>query len=139
MTILESGEDESGPSDLLGDIVQQDHDRQCRQECGEEQQPILAESAQRREAIEDRDGDQKDQQRSEQADQIPAQRHPPPEAAPGEVPHASLPAHQGGNDKCWHNRLRDVVEYPWPCGRRWHRPHRRRGVRPGLGTGGIEW
>jgi hypothetical protein len=31
MTILESGKDESGPSDLLGDIVQQDHDRQCRQ------------------------------------------------------------------------------------------------------------
>jgi hypothetical protein len=33
VTILESGEDESGPSDLLGDIVQHDHDRQCRQEC----------------------------------------------------------------------------------------------------------
>jgi hypothetical protein len=28
------------------------------QECGEEQQPILGESAQRREAIEDRDGNQ---------------------------------------------------------------------------------
>jgi hypothetical protein len=77
MTILESGEDESGPSDLLGNIVQQDHDRQCRQECGKEQQPILSESVQRREAIENRDGDQQDQ-RSEHAEQIPAQRHPPP-------------------------------------------------------------
>ena len=38
----------------------------------------------------------------------------------GEVPHASRSAHPGGNDKCRHNRLRDVVEYPWPCGRRWH-------------------
>ena len=72
MTILEPGEDESGPSDLLCDIVQHDHDRQCRQACGEEQQPILGESAQRREAIEDRDCDQEDQQPSKQADQIPA-------------------------------------------------------------------
>jgi hypothetical protein len=76
MMILESGEDESGPTDLLGNILQQDHDRQRRQERGQEQQPILAQSAQRRETIEDRDHDQKDQQRSEQADQIPAQRHP---------------------------------------------------------------
>jgi hypothetical protein len=44
-----------------------------------------AQSAQRREAIQDHDGDQQDQQRSEQADQIPAQRHPPPEAALSEV------------------------------------------------------
>jgi hypothetical protein len=36
--------------------------------CREQQQPILGESAQRCEAIEDRDGDQEDQQRSEQAD-----------------------------------------------------------------------
>jgi hypothetical protein len=72
MTTLESGGDECGPSDLIGDIVQQDHDRQGRQECGEKQQPILGKSAQRREAIQDRDGDQQDQQRSEQADQIPA-------------------------------------------------------------------
>jgi hypothetical protein len=57
MTILKSGEDEPGPSDLLGDIVQQDHDRQCRQECGEQQQPTLGHSAQRRETIQDRDGD----------------------------------------------------------------------------------
>jgi hypothetical protein len=56
--ILELGEDESGPSDLLGDIVQHDHDRQCRQERGKQQQPILGESAQRCEAIQDRDGDQ---------------------------------------------------------------------------------
>jgi hypothetical protein len=55
------------------------------------QQPILRESAQRPEAIKDRDDDQQDQQRSEQTDQIPAQRHPPPEAAHSEVPHASLP------------------------------------------------
>jgi hypothetical protein len=68
MTILESGEDESVPADLLGDIVQHDHDHQRRQECGEQQQPILGESAQRREAIEDGDGDQEDQQRSEQTD-----------------------------------------------------------------------
>lgn len=112
MTILESGEDESGPSDLLGDIVQQDHGRQCRQERGEEQQPILSESAQRRETIKDRDGDQQDQQWSEQADQIPARRHPPPEAAPSEVPDASLSAHQSSNDKCWHSRPEDVLQYP---------------------------
>jgi hypothetical protein len=35
MTILESGEDKSGPSDLLGHIVEQDHGHQSRQECGE--------------------------------------------------------------------------------------------------------
>ena len=58
MTVLESGEDESGPSDLLGDIVQQDHDRQCRHECGEQQQPILGKSAQGRETLQNRDGDQ---------------------------------------------------------------------------------
>jgi hypothetical protein len=59
MTILESGEDESGPSDLLGEIVQQDRDRQCPQESGEEQQPILGQSAQRREDVEDRDDESK--------------------------------------------------------------------------------
>jgi hypothetical protein len=115
VTILESGEDESGPSDLLGHIVEQDHGPQSRQECGEKQQPTPGESAQRRETVQDRDGDQQDQQRSEQANQIPAQRHPPPEAAPGEVPHAGLSPDQGGNDKCWHSRPEDVLQYPVRC------------------------
>jgi len=112
MTILEPGEDESGPSDLLCDIVQHDHDRQCRQACGKQQQPILGESAQRREAIEDRDGDQQDQLPSKQADRIPAQRHPPPEAAPGQVPYASLTAYQGGDDEGRHSRPEDVLQHP---------------------------
>jgi hypothetical protein len=42
----------------------------------------------------------------------PAQRHPPPQAAPGEVPHTSLTAHQGGNQKGWHSRPEDVLQYP---------------------------
>ena len=79
------------------------------------QQPILRESAQRPEAIKDRDDDQQDQQRSEQTDQIPAQRHPPPEAAHSEVPHASLSAHQGRNDKCWKSRPEDVLKYAVRC------------------------
>jgi hypothetical protein len=86
-----------------------------RQERGQQLQPILSQSTQRREAIQDRDGDQKDQQRSEQADQIPAQRNPPPQAAPGEVPHPSPAAHQGGNDKRRHRRPEHVLKHPMRC------------------------
>jgi hypothetical protein len=35
-------------ADLFSDIVQQDHNRQCQQKAGEQQQPILGKSAQRR-------------------------------------------------------------------------------------------
>jgi hypothetical protein len=87
MTILESSEPEAGPSDLLGDTVQENHDRQRRQECGEQQQPIPGESAQWAEAIQDGDSDQQDQQSGEQANQIPAQRHPPSKAAPSQIAH----------------------------------------------------
>jgi hypothetical protein len=41
--------------------------------------------------------------------------YPPPEAAPGEVPHANLSAHQGGNDKSWHSRPEDVLHRSVRC------------------------
>jgi hypothetical protein len=104
MTILESGEDEPGPSDLLGNIVQQDHDRQCRQECGEQQQPIPGESAQRREAIQDVTAIKKINSGASRLIryQRSGTRHRKLRRARSHTP--SLSAHQGGNDKCWHRR-----------------------------------
>ena len=77
MTILEPVENESSPADLLCHIVQQDHDRQCRQQRGKQLQPILAQSPQRREAIRIviAIAIKKISSGASKADQIQAQRH----------------------------------------------------------------
>jgi hypothetical protein len=58
VTILEACEDKPSPADFLGHIVEQDHDRQGRQEGGEDQWPVLPQRAQWSEAVESRHADQ---------------------------------------------------------------------------------